>query len=117
MNATTILAILLIVAFATLGSAKVAAVPSMRARAQHVGFSAAAYRRIGFLELLAVGGLLLGAYLPVIGALAAAGLLALLGGAAVTHVRNGDGLREVAPSVVLALASLGYLALVLGELR
>ena len=62
-------------------------------------------------------GLLLGAFVPLIGALAAAGLLMLLGGAVVTHLRNGDGVREVAPALVLGLVSLAYLALVVGSLR
>ena len=117
MTPTTILAALLIVAFAALGTAKIAAVPAMRARAEHVGFSVAAYRRIGLLEVLAVAGLLVGAFIPVIGALAAVGLLMLLGGALVTHLRNGDGLREIAPAVVLGLATLSYLLLVVGDLR
>ena len=116
MNPTTILAALLIVAFAAAGTAKLAAVPAMRARAEHVGFSVAAYRRIGLLEVLAVLGLLVGAFIPVVGALAAVGLLMLLGGALVTHIRNGDGLREIAPAVVLGLATLGYLLLVVGDL-
>ena len=81
MNPTPILAGLLVVAFAAAGSAKLAAVPAMRARAAHVGFSVAAYRRIGLLEVLGVLGLLVGAFVPLIGALAAAGLLMLLGGA------------------------------------
>ena len=116
MTPTTILAALLVIAFTVLGTAKLAAVPAMRARAEHVGFSVAAYRRIGLLEILAVLGLLVGAFIPVIGALAAAGLLVLLGGALVTHLRNGDGPREVAPAVVLGLATLGYLLLMVGDL-
>ncbi len=71
MNATTILAGVVVVAFAAAGSAKLAAVPAMRARAAHVGFSVAAYRRIGTLEILGVLGLLAGALVPMIGALAA----------------------------------------------
>ncbi len=117
MTPTTILAALLIVAFAAAGTAKIAAVPAMRARAEHVGFSVAAYRRIGLLEVLAVLGLLVGAFIPLIGALAAVGLLMLLGGALVTHLRNGDGPREIAPAVVLGLATLSYLVLVVGSLR
>jgi hypothetical protein len=117
MTPTTILAVLLIVAFAAAGTAKIAAVPAMRARAQHVGFSVAAYRRIGLLEVLAVLGLLVGAFVPLIGAAAAVGLLMLLGGALVTHLRNGDGPREIAPAVVLGLATLSYLLLVVGSLR
>ena len=67
MNAITILAGVLVVAFAAAGSAKLAAVPALRARAAHVGFSVAAYRRIGILEILGVLGLLAGALVPMIG--------------------------------------------------
>ena len=117
MTTTSILAGLLVVAFAALGSAKLAAVPAMRVKAEHVGFSVSAYRRIGFLEVLGVLGLIVGAFVPVIGALSAAGLLMLLGGALVVHLRNGDGLREIAPAVVLSLVTLTLLLLVVGDLR
>jgi hypothetical protein len=117
MTATTILAGVLVVAFAAAGAAKLAAVPAMRARAAHVGFSVAAYRRIGLLEILGVLGLLVGALLPVIGVLAAAGLLLLLGGAMIAHLRSGDGPRELAPALVLGLATLAFLILMVGGLR
>ena len=117
MTATTILAGVLVVAFAAAGAAKLAAVPAMRARAAHVGFSVAAYRRIGLLEILGVLGLLVGALLPAIGALAAAGLLLLLGGAMIAHLRSGDGPRELAPALVLGLATLAFLILMVGVLR
>ena len=117
MTATTILAGVLVVAFAAAGAAKLAAVPAMRGRAAHVGFSVAAYRRIGLLEILGVLGLLVGALLPVIGALAAAGLLLLLGGAMIAHLRSGDGPRELAPALVLGLATLAFLILMVGGLR
>ena len=117
MTPTPILAGLLVLAFAAAGSAKLAAVPAMRARAAHVGFSVAAYRRIGLLEVLGVLGLLVGAFVPVVGALAAAGLLMLLGGAVVAHLRNGDGLRELTPALVLGLVTVSYLLLVVGDLR
>ncbi|HEX7537435.1 MAG TPA: DoxX family protein [Dermatophilaceae bacterium] len=113
MNTTTILAAMLVAAFAVLGSAKLAAVPAMRTRAEHVGFSVAAYRRIGVLEFLGVAGLVAGAAFPAVGALAGLGLLLLLGGAIMTHLRNGDGLRELAPAVVLGVVALSYLVLVL----
>ena len=117
MNPTSILAGILVVAFAAAGSAKLAAVPSMRARAEHVGFSVAAYRRIGLLEILGVVGLLAGAFVPAIGVLAAIGLLLLLGGALITHLRNGDRIREITPAIVLGLVTLGYLLLEVGKLR
>ena len=117
MSATSILAGLLVVAFAILGSAKLAAVPSMRTRAKHVGFSVSAYRRIGSLELLAALGLVVGAFVPMIGALAAGGLLLLLGGAVVAHLRNGDGVRDITPAVVLGLVTLAFVLLVVGDVR
>lgn len=117
MTTTTILAGLLVVAFTATGSAKLAAVPAMRTRAEHVGFSVTAYRRIGSLEVLAAIGLLIGGFVPVIGVLAAAGLLMLLGGAIVAHLRNGDGIREIAPALVLGLVTLTYLLLVVTGLR
>jgi hypothetical protein len=116
MSATTILVALLVAAFAMAGSAKLAAVPAMRVRAEHVGFSVGAYRRIGALELLGVAGLLVGAALPAVGALAGLGLLLLLGGAIITHLRNGDGPKEIAPAVVLGVVAAGYLVLVIGNL-
>ena len=117
MTTTTILAGLLVIAFTGLGSAKLAAVPAMRAKAHHVGFSVTAYRRIGLLEVLGVLGLIVGAFVPVIGAFAAAGLLMLLGGAIIAHLRNGDSLRAVAPAVVLSLITLSFLLLVVPDLR
>jgi hypothetical protein len=118
MNATTIvLAGLLVLAFGVLGSAKLAGAPAMRARAEHVGFSVDAYRWIGVLEILAVLGILVGFALPVIGALAAAGLVLLLGGAVTAHLRNGDGFRELAPAFILGAVAAAFAMLVLGNLR
>jgi hypothetical protein len=115
MNATPVLAAVLAVAFGLLGSAKLAAVPAMRARAEHVGYGVDAYRRIGALEILAVLGILVGAAVPVIGVLAATGLVLLLGGAVIVHLRNGDGFRELAPSLVLAAVAVAFVILVLGH--
>ena len=114
MNTTTIvLAGFLVLAFGALGSAKLAAAPAMRARAEHVGFSVDAYRWIGALEILAVLGILVGVARPVIGALAAAGLVLLLGGAVTAHLRNGDGFRELAPAFILGAVAAAFLVIVL----
>lgn len=117
MNATPVLAGVLVIAFGVLGSAKLTAAPAMRTRADHVGLSVDAYRRIGALEILAVLGILVGAVIPVIGALAATGLVLLLGGAVVAHLRNGDGFRELAPALVLGTVAIVFAVLVLGDLR
>jgi uncharacterized membrane protein len=108
------LVILLSVIFLVLGTAKILALGPMRERAAEVGFSTAAYRRIGLLEVAGAIGLLVGLVEPVIGALAAAGLLLLLVGAVAAHLRHGDGPREFAPAVVCGLLMAAYLTVHLG---
>jgi hypothetical protein len=98
--------------FTVLGTAKVLAVPRMRALAAKAGFSTAAYRRIGVLELAGAAGVAFGTVVPLLGVLAGAGLLLLLAGALVTHVRHGEGRREYAPAAVSAVLVAGYLAAV-----
>lgn len=102
MNATTILAATLAVVFLGFGTAKLLALPSMRSRAAHVGFSVGAYRLIGALEVAGAIGLLLGETMPLVRALAALGLVLLLAGAVITHLRNDDGIKGAAPALVLA---------------
>lgn len=97
-------------AFAVLGTAKILAVARMRALAAHVGLSVTAYRRIGVLEVAGAAGVALGTLVPLLGVLAGTGLLMLLAGALVTHLRNGDGPRECAPAVVCMVPVAGYLA-------
>ena len=100
--------------FAVLGVAKILALPPMRELAAKSGFSTAAYRRIGVLEVAGAVGVALGPVVPLFGGLAGAGLLLLLAGALATHVRNGDGAREFAPAVVCAVLVVGYLAVLFG---
>lgn len=111
MSPTALLAAALAAVFAAFGGAKLVAVPSMRARAAHVGFGVAAYRRIGALEVAGAAGLLLRAWLPLVGVLAAAGLLLLMAGAVVTHVRAKDEIKDVVPALVLAMLLAVLLAL------
>jgi hypothetical protein len=117
MNVVPVLGGILVVAFGALGAAKLAALPAMRTRAAHVGFSVAGYRRIGTLEVLATLGLLAGAAVPWIGALAGVGLLLLLGGAVTVHFRNRDGVREMAPALVLGLVALAFVVLLVSQFR
>ena len=83
--------------FLAFGSAKVAALAPMRARAAHLGFSTNSYRVIGTLEIAGAAGVLLGLVAPPLGALAAAGLLLLLAGAVFAHLRHRDQPRLLAP--------------------
>jgi len=108
------LAVLLALVFMGLGSAKILALQPMRERAAEVGFSTTAYRRIGLLEVVADAiGLLLGSVAPLIGALAGVGLLLLLGGAVVAHVREGDGPKKFAPAVICGVLVAAYLVALL----
>lgn len=114
MNATAVLTAVLAVLFTAIGVAKLAAVPSMRTRAAHVGLSVAAYRVIGALEVAGAVGLVAGTVVPVLRMLAALGLVLLLVGAVVAHLRARDGLKEMVPAIVLGGLSAGLLALSLG---
>ncbi|MGW4212138.1 DoxX family protein [Lentzea sp. NPDC004789] len=110
---TVTLAVLVALIFAGLGTMKVLALPRARELAAHSGFSVTAYRGIGALELAGAAGVLLGLAVPLLGGLAGAGLLLLLVGAVITHVRNEDTLPQLAPAVVCALLVIGYLVVLL----
>lgn len=104
-----LLSVLVAALFLALGAAKLLALAPMRKLAADAGFSVQAYRGIGVLEVAGAAGILLGLVVPVLGGLAGTGLLLLLAGALITHVRNRDGLRELAPAVVCALLVGAYL--------
>ena len=112
----TVLTIALAGCFTLLGLAKVAGAAGMMARAAHVGLNGAAYKRIGALELLAALGLSLGLVEPWIGLAAAVGLVLLMAGACVTHLRNGDGPGDIAPAVVMTAVLVSYLVVIAAAL-
>lgn len=109
MTAEAVLAALIILESVLLGGAKVLRSESMRKRAAHVGFTTEEYQRVGVLEILAAAGLGVGIAVPVIGVLAACGLLVLLGGALTAHLNAGDSPRDMAPAVVVAALVTAYL--------
>lgn len=96
---------------AATGAAKVAAVPDMRSRADHLGFSARAFRMIGGLELAAAVGIALGLAWAPIGVAAAIGLVAMMVGAVVCHLRAGDRPIDAAPAIVVGAALVAVLVL------
>lgn len=112
--ASIVLAAVLAAEFASFGTAKLVAAASMRKRAAHLGYSTAAYQGIGALEIAAAGGVLVGLTRPPIGVAAGIGLVLLMAGAVVVHVRNGDGMAELAPAAGTGLVALGYLATLAG---
>ncbi|MFQ6398726.1 DoxX family protein [Nocardia sp. KC 131] len=112
--ASTVLGAVLAAEFLSFGSAELIAVTSMRKRADHLGFTTAAYRGIGALEVAAGAGVLLGFARPWIGVAAGTGLALLMAGAVVSHLRNGDGASEFAPAAVTGLASVAYVVTLAG---
>jgi uncharacterized membrane protein YphA (DoxX/SURF4 family) len=116
MNASITLAVLVTLIFALLGTAKIMALPPMRELAAEAGFSVDAYRSIGVLEVAGAVGVALGLAVPLLGRVAAAGLLLLLAGALITHVRQGHEPRKYAPVIVCGVLVAGYLAALNGAI-
>jgi hypothetical protein len=114
MTALLALSAIVAVVFLALGAGKVSAVAPMRARAAHLGYSTATYRVIGALEIAGAIGVALGPVAPPIGALAGIGLLLLLGGAVLAHLRNGDRPSLLAPALAAGLLVAAYLVVLLG---
>ncbi|MFC0430896.1 DoxX family protein [Kutzneria buriramensis] len=109
MTVLIVLSALVAVVFLLSGAASLFALAPMRERAAHIGFSVTAYRGIGALQIAGAAGLLLGLAVPVLGALAGTGLLLLLAGAVITHMRNHDRGRDLVPAIVCAVLVAGYL--------
>ncbi|MFF4037208.1 DoxX family protein [Streptomyces sp. NPDC001816] len=114
MSLSAALACLIVLIFALLGVAKIMALGPMPGLAAHAGFTIAAYRVIGALELAGAIGVALGPVLPLFGGVAGVGLLTLLAGAVTTHVRKGDRLPKLVPAVVCAALVAWYLVLLVG---
>jgi uncharacterized membrane protein YphA (DoxX/SURF4 family) len=87
---TITLSIILAAVFMATGVQKLLGERKTRERMDHLGVSAGLTRVIGALELAAVVGLLVGLYWAPAGLAAAVGLVPLMIGAAVYHVRARD---------------------------
>ena len=109
--ATAIVSGLLVLAFLGAGAGKVAANKMAQEQAAHSGFSVAAYRRIGALELAGAIGLLVGLWWAPLGVAAGIGLVLLMAGAVVVHVRLKDPVKLAAPAAVLGLLALAAVLL------
>lgn len=105
---TVVLAVLAALPFIMFGLAKVTGRLGMPERAAHLGFTEAAYRRIGVLEIVGAAGLLVGLAFPLIGVAAGGCLLVLVLSGAVLHLRSGDGPKGAAPALVAAMLVVLY---------
>ncbi|GAB2552603.1 DoxX family protein [Nocardia heshunensis] len=112
MIATIALAALLAILFLVVGISMVLALDFQRANAAHLGYSVAAFRRIGVLALLGAVGVLLGLAIPAVGVLAAIGLVAMMAGAVISHRRAHDGFDKLTPPIATAIMATVYLVLV-----
>lgn len=104
-------ALVLATGFVALGSAKVAAHPAMVSRAHHVGLDTASYRAIGSLELAGAAGVLVGLAWRPIGTAAALGLVALMLGAVIAHLRARAAIVELVPALLFGAVAVAYLLL------
>ncbi|QUW78662.1 DoxX family protein [Streptomyces mirabilis] len=111
---TIVLAVLLAAIFLLLGAAKLAAVPAMRQAAAHVGMTTTHYRLLGALEVAAAAGLLADLRITALGAAAAAGLILLMAGAVVIHLRSGDPAARCLPAAVVGALAAAHLVLLAG---
>jgi uncharacterized membrane protein YphA (DoxX/SURF4 family) len=107
--ATIILSVILALAFGAAGAQKVAGAKMARDTAGHLGVEWNRYRGIGVLELLAAAGLLVGLAFWPLNVAAAAGLVVLMIGAVVFHVRVGDKIKVFGPAIGLGVLSLAEL--------
>jgi uncharacterized membrane protein YphA (DoxX/SURF4 family) len=101
-----ILALLLSVAFAGAGVQKLLGSKMMREAADHLKIPYERYRLIGIPELAAVVGLLVGLAFWPLGVAAAAGLVILMVGAVVIHLRSGDKVAQFGMAAVLGVLAL-----------
>lgn len=103
-----ITAALVAAGFMAAGSAKLVKAPAMVTRADHVGFNAKAYQLIGAAEIAGALGVLGGLWYIPLGYSAGAGLLLLMAGALVTHIRVGDKPTEMIPALAFAVVTATY---------
>lgn len=99
--ATVIASVLVALVAAASGIPKALRTPAMIEEAEHIGLSRSGYVVIGVLELAAAAGLLGGLAVAPLGIAAAAGLVLMMIGAVVMHIRAGDPLAAMAPALVV----------------
>lgn len=72
----------------------------------HVGLNERQIRLLGTIEILGAIGLLVGIWVPILGSLAALGFIVYFIGAVVAHIRVKDGIKDMAPAILLTVISI-----------
>ena len=103
-----VLAVVTAVLFLSASLLKLTDQPQAREGQAKFGMSAAAYKRIGFLELLGVIGVVVGFAVPMIGVAAGVGLVAVAIGALVNHLRVNDDMPQTMSAVIAMLIAGAY---------
>ena len=101
-----------VTALLMLGAArrKLTGEPPARESADHPSISASQYRLLGYLEILAVIGIVLGIWVPAFGLAAGIGVVALMVGALGFHLRFRHVVTAMVPALVGLAASAGFSA-------
>lgn len=113
--ATAVLTIVLALVFLGAGIPNILGTKTSLQMRDQLQIDAQLYRVVGFLEIAAAAGLLVGLGVPVLGAAAAGGLALLMIGAIVTHIRAGDAKGSL-PAVVLFVATMAAAVLRISSL-
>ena len=92
------------------GVAKVTGQPAMRESAQHFAIQWEHYRFLGVVEIAAAVGVVAGLWLNGLGLAAGVGVMALMVGATLYHVRFGDPVKRSVAALVALAASAAYVA-------
>lgn len=104
------LAAIVALGFLAAGGTKIAGRAAMNELRAHLEVPPALWKIVGLFELLGATGVIVGLHedLPVIGVLAAAGLVALTIGATKYHQRAGDRVTAWLPAVVMGSLAIFY---------
>ena len=89
--------------------------PSAQSRAEHLGVAPTLNRAIGILQLAATAGLLVGFAVRPLAIAAAAGVVLLMIGAVVSHVRVKDRVHAMIPALVVGLLAVAVFILLLSQ--
>ncbi|WP_062993218.1 DoxX family protein [Nocardia anaemiae] len=112
--ASIVLSVPLVLGFLPLGAAKVLAVAPMRQNAAHLRYSVTAFRGIGVLAIAGALGVLVGMMWWPLGAAAGIGLVLLMIGAVISHMKVGDGVAEYVPAIGVGVLALAYVVTMFG---
>ena len=100
--ATVVLTLLLAAVFIGAGIPKILGTKTSLRMRDHLQINPQLYRVVGFLEIAAVAGLLIGLFVPVLSVAAAVGLVLLMIGGIVSHICAGEAKGSLPAAVIFA---------------